>query len=235
MSTDSGRNGRSGWVLPARDVDGSAEREMTPGRRGQEPGCDGRVEAPHGPGSPRVRDLIDAVTTWEELARRPWDIALLIALDDGPADCAGACAVAVAWADGQLPDVNLPHTLADLVDAGLALRLAERGGEGLFVITSRGRQLVEAFEHAARRLDLLEQLRAFADSCVFHDRLHRLTAAEIRVLGLVARGRTDRQVAAALRMSRRAVEVHLSRILRTLGLSSRNALIARLTIESLGP
>jgi DNA-binding NarL/FixJ family response regulator len=53
-----------------------------------------------------------------------------------------------------------------------------------------------------------------------------LTARQAEVLCLVARGRTDRQIAAALGLSAETVGRHLSRIYRTLGVTSRAAAAA---------
>jgi DNA-binding NarL/FixJ family response regulator len=48
-----------------------------------------------------------------------------------------------------------------------------------------------------------------------------LTVRELEVLGLVARGLTDRQIAEALFVSRNTVGVHVSRILGKLEVSTR--------------
>ena len=48
-----------------------------------------------------------------------------------------------------------------------------------------------------------------------------LTFRELEVLGLVAQGLTDRQIAEALFVSRNTVGVHVSRVLGKLGVSTR--------------
>jgi DNA-binding NarL/FixJ family response regulator len=53
-----------------------------------------------------------------------------------------------------------------------------------------------------------------------------LTRRQAEVLGLVAQGRTDRQIAAALGLSEETVGRHLSAVFRTLGVSSRAAATA---------
>jgi DNA-binding CsgD family transcriptional regulator len=53
-----------------------------------------------------------------------------------------------------------------------------------------------------------------------------LTPAELKVIGLVAEGLTNKQIAAALYLSRFTVETHLKHIFGKLGLSSRAALAA---------
>jgi DNA-binding CsgD family transcriptional regulator len=54
----------------------------------------------------------------------------------------------------------------------------------------------------------------------------RLSARELEVLRLVAQGRTDREIAAALLISRRTATTHLTHILDKLGLDSRTAAAA---------
>jgi DNA-binding CsgD family transcriptional regulator len=55
-----------------------------------------------------------------------------------------------------------------------------------------------------------------------------LTGAEERVAGLVAEGKTNREVAAALFVTERTVETHLSSVYRKLGVRSRSELARRL-------
>jgi DNA-binding NarL/FixJ family response regulator len=52
-------------------------------------------------------------------------------------------------------------------------------------------------------------------------RLDELTAAEVRIAHLVARGASNREVAEWLTLSSKTVETHLSRIYRKLGVRSR--------------
>jgi DNA-binding NarL/FixJ family response regulator len=57
----------------------------------------------------------------------------------------------------------------------------------------------------------------------------RLTATERQVAGLVARGWTNHEVAAALHLSHKTVEWNLTKIYRVLGVRSRTELAARWT------
>lgn len=52
-----------------------------------------------------------------------------------------------------------------------------------------------------------------------------LTAAEARILGLVSKGHTSRQIAARLGISHRTVQNHRNNICRKLGLSGPHALL----------
>ena len=56
----------------------------------------------------------------------------------------------------------------------------------------------------------------------------QLTPGELRVAGLVAQGRSNKDVAAALFLSTKTVEFHLGRAYRKLGVANRTALAARL-------
>ena len=59
-----------------------------------------------------------------------------------------------------------------------------------------------------------------------------LTVSEERVAALVAEGRTNREVAAALFLSERTVASHLTHIYAKLGLRSRVELAARFALKS---
>lgn len=62
-----------------------------------------------------------------------------------------------------------------------------------------------------------------------------LTAGELRVANLVAEGRSNKDVAAALFLSTKTVEFHLGRVYQKLGVSNRTALGARLRDEPSTP
>ena len=62
--------------------------------------------------------------------------------------------------------------------------------------------------------------------------LPRLTEREREVAALVERGRTNRQIAGALRLSERTVESHLANIYRKVGVPTRAALAAALGAET---
>lgn len=66
-------------------------------------------------------------------------------------------------------------------------------------------------------------------------REHGLTAAERRVAALVAEGRTNREVAAALFLGERTVETHLSHVYAKLGIRSRAELARRYKPDSEPP
>ena len=69
-----------------------------------------------------------------------------------------------------------------------------------------------------------EQTRVELGSVGGRTRQAGLTAAERRIADLVAEGRTNREVAAALFIGERTVETHLSHIYAKLGVRSRTEL-----------
>ncbi|MEO9322577.1 LuxR C-terminal-related transcriptional regulator [Nocardioides sp. C4-1] len=98
------------------------------------------------------------------------------------------------------------------------LRPAElyAGREGLWPLQSRVRRLLDRLGEAPHRAE--------------SETLSVLTAAERRVAVLVLDGLTNREVADRLVVSVKAVEGHLSKVYRKLGVGSRSALVA-----SVGP
>lgn len=67
-----------------------------------------------------------------------------------------------------------------------------------------------------------------------HTASSELTASERGVAELAATGRTNREIAAQLFMSRKTVEANLARVYRKLGIRSRAELGARLARASSG-
>ncbi|MEV3936095.1 LuxR C-terminal-related transcriptional regulator [Glycomyces sp. NPDC049804] len=94
-----------------------------------------------------------------------------------------------------------------------------------------------AIDHAERAAALLrhwpgwrsEQAQAHLTAIRPHveNPCQRLTARETEVLESAASGRTNRQIATALNISQRTVEVHMSRILAKTGTASRTEAVAR--------
>lgn len=179
-----------------------------------------------------------------ELARDQYALALATG---SPDDVALALRV-LATADPGTGTVRLREALALLADvagparlraqletdlAGLLvldgataeaitlLRSAESyaGREGLWPLQGRVRRLLDRVGEAPRRAE--------------SETLSVLTAAERRVAVLVLDGLTNRQVADRLVVSIKAVEGHLSKVYRKLGVTSRSALVASVGPRSL--
>ncbi|RZQ66114.1 response regulator transcription factor [Amycolatopsis suaedae] len=92
--------------------------------------------------------------------------------------------------------------------------------------TARDRMLVELIApHLARALAWQRLLAAQPRPEV----LACLTPRQRQIAGLVARGRTDREIARELAISPRTVHKHLELTYRTLGLTNRTGLVAALT------
>ena len=104
-------------------------------------------------------------------------------------------------------------------------------------IRRRARQKAAARDAIGRSLAVFERLGAarWADrarSEVGRSDARRspgaeLTETQVRIVELVGKGRTNRQIADALFMSHHTVEAHLTRIYRTLGIHSRTELAGR--------
>ena len=77
-----------------------------------------------------------------------------------------------------------------------------------------------------------EKARAELGSIGGREREEGLTPAERRVADLVAEGRTNREVAAALFLGERTVASHLTHIYAKLGVRSRTELTRLLTVTS---
>lgn len=110
-----------------------------------------------------------------------------------------------------------PAAAAEGATEALALlRSAEEyaGRQELWPLQSRVRRLLDRLGAAPRRVQ--------------GEALAALTAAERRVARLAAEGRTNRQVAEELAVTVKAVEWHLSRVYRKLGISSRSRLATAL-------
>jgi len=105
-----------------------------------------------------------------------------------------------------------------MIERRLRKRLQARGSleEALAVFVGMGAKIWA--ERARGEIARLGLRRGAGDE---------LTESERRVAELAAGGMTNREVAAALYMSRRTVEANLERIYRKLGISSRAELGAR--------
>jgi non-specific serine/threonine protein kinase len=99
-------------------------------------------------------------------------------------------------------------------------------GDALFQAAweaGRALPLAEVIEMAA---NLRAESKTAPDRFVAPGPPSRLSARELEVLRLVAQGRTDREIAATLLISRRTATTHLTHILDKLGLESRTAAAA---------
>ncbi|WP_028924107.1 ATP-binding protein [Pseudonocardia acaciae] len=118
-------------------------------------------------------------------------------------------------------DVAGLHPFAATARHELAAALRSRGEPG---------DAPEAREHARRAAALAERLgmaplltraRELADQLAQRPAWHALTARQREIASLVARGRSNRQIASELHISRRTAENHVRNIMAALGAANR--------------
>ena len=196
------------------------------------------------PGAARwIGDLIEALVLTDELDEAT---ELTDRLEERALTLERASAVAIAQRSRGL----LATARGDLDEALAAIEAAAESQESVPVPFDRARTLL-ALGSVRRRAgrkrqarDALEAARgAFAElgATIWIERADlelgriggrpssggELTRSEQRVAALVAEGHTNREVAAALFLSERTVESHLSHVYRKLGLRSRAELAAK--------
>ena len=178
----------------------------------------------------RVQDAIRVLDVWEEDAARvarEWVLAHatrcrgLVAAAQEEVDCA---AVLLDQAVAQSKEVGDPFgTARALLALGIVWRRVQR---------KRGaREAIQAALDGFEQLGAatwVEKARSELGRIGGRRREEGLTPAERRVAALVAEGRTNREVAAALFVTERTVASHLSHVYAKLGLRSRTELARRL-------
>jgi DNA-binding CsgD family transcriptional regulator len=197
-----------------------------------------------------------ALKTWRadyaeallELGRVEWAVALL---DDWEAAAArlergsvlaqvASCRGLVAAARGEVDEALalLGRAAARLDEVGdkfgrsrtlLALGVAQRRKRQKRLAREAIQAALESFE-AMGAAGWAEKARTELGRLGGRIRTEGLTAAERRVAALVAKGRTNREVAAELFLGERTVESHLSHVYAKLGVRSRTELARRLTL-----
>jgi DNA-binding CsgD family transcriptional regulator len=174
----------------------------------------------------RIDDAVRVVDVWEaDAARvaREWVLAHVT-----------RCRGLVAAAEGEVPRAGslLERAVEQHEDVGDPFGAA-RALLGLGVVRRRARKKRDARDAIQAALDGFEQLGAARWAEKARSELGRiggrrreegLTPAERRVAVLVAEGRTNREVAAALFLTERTVASHLSHVYAKLGVRSRTEL-----------
>ena len=178
----------------------------------------------------RIEDAIRLLDVWEaDAARvaREWVLAHVT-----------RCRGLVAAAEGDVPRAAslLERAVAQHEEVGDPFGTA-RALLGLGVVRRRARKKRDARDAIQAALDGFEQLGAATWVEKARSELGRiggrtreegLTPAERRVAVLVAEGRTNREVAAALFLTERTVASHLSHVYAKLGVRSRTELARQL-------
>lgn len=178
----------------------------------------------------RIEDAVRVLEAWEADAvrvERDWVLAQVVR-------CRGL--VAAARGDVERAIVLLEQAIVDHGTVGDPFGRA-RALLGLGVVRRRVRQkrpAREAIEAACGAFETIgasgwaAKARAELGRISGRTRSEGLTAAERRVAALVAEGKTNREVAAALFLAERTVASHLNRIYAKLGVRSRTELAVRL-------
>jgi DNA-binding CsgD family transcriptional regulator len=101
--------------------------------------------------------------------------------------------------------------------------------EGAYRVAARlgARPLCDEMHHLAGRVRLTLTAEGPDADPVAEPVPFGLTRRELDVLGLMATGRTNRQIAKALFISEHTVSIHVSRVLAKLGVNNRVAAAAR--------
>ncbi|HEY4095672.1 MAG TPA: helix-turn-helix transcriptional regulator [Baekduia sp.] len=176
------------------------------------------VQAAHAVGDVGARDGALSRLRVDPLARRPFGAALLgigeatIALDGGAPEGALVAAEGAAAAAGR--DLPLARGEAQLL-AARALAALDREGEAI--------ALYEQIAVTARRSGATAQAREAVQRRGVLGTASALTARQREIAGLVAGGRTNREIAQRLGISHHTVDSHVRAIYRQLGVTRRAA------------
>jgi DNA-binding CsgD family transcriptional regulator len=182
----------------------------------------------------RIEEAVALVDAWEADAvrvARPWVLAHAVR-------CRGL--VAAADADIEQAETLLGQAVADHDAVGDPFGSA-RAMLALGTVRRRARQKRPAREAIESALEAFDGIGASGWAAAARAELGRvggrtradgLTPAERRVASLVAAGRTNREVAAALFLGERTVASHLTHVYAKLGVRSRTELAAKLKVQT---
>jgi predicted ATPase/DNA-binding CsgD family transcriptional regulator len=134
-----------------------------------------------------------------------------------------------ACAGDELGADEIVDILVGLVDKSIVLRTAATDGATRYRLLAISREHGVALAGRGRRGDQEE------DDAACGGRWQLLTPREREVAGLVARGLTNREIAACLVVSKRTVDAHLEHILSKLGYNSRLQVAALASHEQAYP
>jgi DNA-binding NarL/FixJ family response regulator len=174
----------------------------------------------------RVDEAVEVLDAWEPPARRlgrDCTIAHITRCRGLVASAQGDLDLAVATLELAVDQTDASTDPFGQARALLALGVTRRRAR-------KKRAAREAIEAALARFEQLgdvpwtQRARAELGRIGGRTREEGLTSAEQRVAALVAEGRTNREVAAALVLGERTVETHLTRIYAKLGVRSRTEL-----------
>ena len=151
----------------------------------------------------------------------------LVVADVSMPELSGLDAMRRLRADG----IDTPFIFLTMhADAHLAGEAIRAGASGFLLKTSAGEELMTAIAEVLRGRVYLTPLLAKEVLAIMASRgekspAERLTLRQREVLGLVAKGQSMKQIAAALNLSPRTVETHKYEMMHTLGVQSTAELI----------
>jgi DNA-binding CsgD family transcriptional regulator len=172
-----------------------------------------------------ARMLLHPVVEFADRFDRPLDHALADYCRGLIAAAAGELGPAVEWFAASLSAAPLPPILEArrLIKRGAAERRLRRKADARRTL-SAAVALLEPLGAGLRAGQAQEELSRIGGRAAVRD---GLSATEEQIVGLVARGRTTREVAGEMHVSAKTVEWNLTRIYRKLGVRSRTELAAR--------
>jgi DNA-binding CsgD family transcriptional regulator len=192
--------------------------------------AEGIAAARAAPIYPRDRPVRDRVLATLTAALDPAQLTAAreagraLGLDEAMAEAQTVAEAArTATFEDERIDVHEPIRLG--YEQAVAAVRAALGDEPFRAAWDAGRSLPLAAA-VGMAADLRAEPGAAPDRSAAPEPSSRLSARELEVLRLVAAGHTDREIAAALAISRRTATTHLTHILDKLGLDSRAAAAA---------
>ncbi len=180
--------------------------------------------------------LCEAATAAEAIAEADRCLPDLILMDVRLPDLSGVEACREIRA--RHPDVRV-IMLTSYPDDNAVMASIMAGASGYVLKQTRGRALIEAIRTVGAGGSLLdpaitekvlERIRLVADSPM--DKLAGLTDQERHILALLAEGKTNKEIAEALRLSAHTVKNYVSDILKKLGVARRAEAAAYYTRRS---
>lgn len=129
-------------------------------------------------------------------------------------------------APAPAPDLDRLHRRWN----GLLARRTRRVETSAVLVDAQGRQLRAQLHLTTVGRSVARARHVWAvvtHQSLAHEAHPSLTAAQIRILSLLAEGSSNSDIAASLKLSRQTVDYHLSRLRRLLGATTRPALVAR--------
>lgn len=117
-------------------------------------------------------------------------------------------------------------------DRTVAERILEKGADGFICKTVSSREIVTAIASVLQREQVL-LLRSSPIAAATKDQATGLTQRQRDVLPLLTAGKTNKQIAQALQISPSTVRIHVSALLKSLGVSSRTAAATKAAADGL--